>query len=71
MPMAKAGDKYRKPERGIHHITQTAIALEDARQRADYWLTRWTADRYNERFLIRHVRALRTCDRLTTKLCTP
>lgn len=50
-------------------ITETALALEDARQRAAYWLCQWTANRRNDRFLLRYVRALRACDRLTNELC--
>jgi len=65
------GFKIGPAERGIHHITKTAIEFEEARQSAAYWLTRWTAERHNERFLMRHVRALRACKRLTAELCTP
>jgi hypothetical protein len=53
------------------NLIEPAIALEDAKQRAEYWLVRWTADRGNQRFLFRYVCALRACDRLTNDLCTP
>ena len=52
-------------------ITEIAIALEDAKQRAEYWLCQWAANRNNQRFLFRYVRALRACDRLTNELCQP
>jgi hypothetical protein len=53
------------------NITETAIGFENAKQRAAYWLTRWTEDRRNERFLLRHVRALRACERLRILLKRP
>lgn len=53
------------------NIVETAIALEEAKQRAEYWLCQWCTHRHNERFLIRYVRALRQCERLTNELGTP
>lgn len=64
------GFKIGPAERG-DSIIEIALALESARQSAEYWLNRWSESRRNPRFLARYIRSLRACDRLTNQLVTP